>query len=69
MDIHLLTPIPFSPTNSHSPQMVEGDKAIITLLARRKGARYNWQNLGGRPGTPPCLPPAYQSLTLGTVRG
>lgn len=65
MNTHLLTPIPFSPTDSHSPQMVEVERAYVTLLARRKGARYNRQNLGGKPGTPPRPPPAYQPLTLG----
>lgn len=56
MNMHLFTPIPFAPTNYHSPQMVEVERATITLLTRRKGALYNWQRFREQPGTPHPIP-------------
>lgn len=56
MNTHLFTPIPFSPTNYHSPQTVEVERAPITLLTRRKGALYNWQPFRGQPGTLHSIP-------------
>ena len=61
MNIHILTPIPFSSINYHSPQMAEVERAIITPLKRRKGAFYHWQNSRGKPGIP-SLPPHQLSI-------
>lgn len=70
MNIHLLHPQ--SIFTNKSPFSADGgiERAIVTLLTRRKGALYDWWKFRDKPGTPPSsLLPVYQSLPSAKLWG